>query len=66
MQKNIDRLLTRQFGSKIYMDVDIAVNRDLRLTQAQDIAEDVHATIEHQIENCKHTMIHVNTYNKKR
>lgn len=62
--ENIDRLRTRQFGSKIYIDVDIAVNGDLKLTQAHDIAEDVHDTIEHQIENCKHIMVHVNPYNK--
>lgn len=62
--ENIDRLRTRQFGSKIYIDVDIAVNGDLKLTQAHDIAEDVHDTIEHQIENCKHIMVHVNPYTK--
>lgn len=62
--ENIDRLRTRQFGSKIYIDVDIAVNGDLKLTQAHDIAEDVHDTIEHQIKDCKHIMVHVNPYTK--
>lgn len=62
--ENIDRLRTRQFGSKIYIDVDIAVNGDLKLTQAHDIAENVHDAIEHKIEDCKHIMVHVNPYTK--
>lgn len=61
---NIDRLLTRQFGSKIYIDVDIAVDRDLKLEKAHDIAEEVHRIVEHEIVECKHIMVHVNPYYK--
>lgn len=62
--KSIDRLMTRQFGNKIYVDVDIAVNKNLRLEQAHDIAEKVHDTIEQRIVDCKHVMVHVNPYNE--
>lgn len=62
--RRIDRLMTRQFGSKIFIDVDIAVDEDLRLKYAHDIAENVHDIIEREIKDCKHIMVHVNPYNE--
>lgn len=54
--------MTRQFGSRIFIDVDIAVDKDLRLKHAHTIAENVHDVIEHEIKDCKHIMVHVNPY----
>ncbi len=58
----IDDLRTRQFGNKIYIDVDIAVDGDLKLTQAHAIAEAVHDKVESKLYNCKHIMVHVNPW----
>jgi cation diffusion facilitator family transporter len=60
--ERIDLLKTRLFSSKIYIDLEIAVDKNLPLWQAHAIAEQVHDTIEHELPNCKHCMIHVNPY----
>lgn len=60
--QRIDNLRTRQFGNKIYIDVDIAVDGDLKLTQAHEIAETVHDRVENSLDECKHIMVHVNPY----
>ncbi len=56
----IDKLMTRRFGSKIYVDLEIAEDGDMTLCEAHKIAERVHDNIEKKIENIKHCMIHVN------
>ena len=60
--KNIDSLKTRLFGSKLYIDLEIAVDKDLSLIEAHDIAHKVHDLLEEKIKNCKHCMVHVNPY----
>ncbi len=59
---NIDLLKTRVFGNKIYADIEIAVNKNLSLIEAHNIAEDVHDNLENKYKNLKHCMIHVNPY----
>lgn len=56
----IDRLQTRLFGSKIYVDVEIRADGTLSLLQAHSIAERVHDEIEHSLHDVKHCMVHVN------
>lgn len=58
--KNIDKLMTRRFGSKIYVDLEIAEDGNITLYEAHKIAERVHDNIENKIENVKHCMVHVN------
>ena len=58
--KKIDLLHTRQFGNKIYVDLEIAVERDISLLEAHTIAENVHGSVEKNFPNVKHVMIHVN------
>lgn len=58
--KNIDVLNTRQFGNKVYIDLEIALDKNLSLIQAHEIAEKIHDGIELQFPNVKHVMIHVN------
>ena len=58
--EQIDLLLTRQFGNKIYIDLEIAVKRDISLLDAHSIAENVHGNVEKEFPNVKHVMIHVN------
>lgn len=58
--KRIDMLKTRRFGSKIYVDLEIAEDPNITLLEAHNIAEQVHDHIENTIKNVKHCMIHVN------
>lgn len=59
----IDLLSTRQFGSGIYMDVEIAVDGALPLTEAHKIAETVHDEVEAAEPAVRHCMVHVNPEN---
>jgi len=56
----IDKLHTRLFGNKIYVDLEIRADAELSLTEAHDIAQQVHDEIEAQFEKVKHCMVHVN------
>ena len=61
--KRIDKLLTRMFGNRIYVIVEIACERDLPLYEAHEIAENVHKGIEEKFQTVKHVTVHVNPYN---
>ncbi|MBO4864875.1 MAG: cation transporter [Eubacterium sp.] len=63
--KGIDLLQTRQFGNKVYIDLEIAVDRNISLIDAHSIAEDVHDSVEREFPNVKHIMIHVNPEEEK-
>ncbi|MGN0673921.1 MAG: cation diffusion facilitator family transporter [Anaerovoracaceae bacterium] len=56
----VDLLQTRLFGSKIYVDIEIAVDGEMKVRQAHDIAEKVHDGIEETYKDVKHVMVHVN------
>lgn len=56
----IDLLQTRQFGSKVYVDLEIAVDEKKSLLEAHEIAENVHNCVEENYLEIKHIMIHVN------
>lgn len=58
--QGVDDLKTRLFGDKIYVDMEILLDRDLTLGNAHTIAEQVHDVIENDFPSCKHCMIHVN------
>ena len=58
--ERIDLLKTREFGNRIYIEMEIAVNGDLPLRQAHAAAERVHDEIERRFPKVKHIMIHVN------
>lgn len=60
--QGIDDLKTRLFGDKIYVDLEILVDKDLKLIDAHSIAEQVHAVIEKDFPKCKHCMVHVNPW----
>ena len=44
--RRIDVIRTRLFGSKIYVDIEIAADDDMTLKEAHTIAEKVHRSIE--------------------
>lgn len=62
---NIDRLQTRLFGSKIYVDIEIAADGNKTLNETHQIAERVHDQIEQKFPTVKHCMVHVNPKGEK-
>ena len=58
--EGIDLLMTRVFGNKIYVDIEIEANGDKTLREAHEIAESVHNSIEKNFPKVKHIMVHVN------
>lgn len=60
--EKVDMLQTRKFGNMIYVDAEIAVDGDMKLRDAHEIAESVHNKVEGEFEDVKHIMIHVNPY----
>ncbi len=61
----IDDLKTRRHANKLYVDVEIAVNNSLSISEAHEISEDVHDTIERKVKKVKHCMVHVNPSGEK-
>lgn len=61
--RRVDLLKTRLFGSKMYVDIEIAADGSISLFDAHDIAENVHHTIENKFKDVKHCMVHVNPIN---
>ena len=58
--QRVDRLQTRLFGNKVYVDLEIAADPALTLAEAHAIAESVHDRIEKTFPEVKHIMVHVN------
>ncbi len=58
--ERIDVLRTRLFGSRMYVDIEIAAEDSIPLNEAHAIAEKVHHAIENHFEEVKHCMVHVN------
>ena len=56
----IDRLQTREFGSRIYVDLEIRADGRLSLYDSHAIAEQVHDRLEAAFPEVKHIMVHVN------
>ena len=58
--EHIDRMMTRQFGNRAYIEMEISVDGEMALRKAHDIAEQVHDQIEQAFPQVKHIMIHLN------
>ena len=58
--KGVEMLLTRMFGNRVYVDLEIAADPGLTLAAAHGIAEQVHDAIEQTYPEVKHIMVHVN------
>lgn len=57
---SIDLIHVRTFGSRLYVDLEISADGNMKLFEAHSIAEDVHNKIEKEFPLVKHVMIHVN------
>lgn len=60
--KRVDSLRTRQFGSRLYVDMEVAADGELSLYDAHQIAEQVHDKLEADFPIVKHCMVHMNPY----
>lgn len=58
--KGIDKIKTRLFGSKIYIDLEINADRNITFEESHNIAHEVHDRVEDILENVKHCMVHIN------
>lgn len=56
----VDKVNTRLFGNRVYVDLEIAVDGNVPLRQAHSVAQAVHDGVEHSFKDIKHIMIHVN------
>ena len=56
----IDSLITRKFGEKIYVDLEIGVDGNMMLKDAHEIAESIHDLLENDFDDVKHVMVHLN------
>jgi len=57
---SIDKVTSRIFGDRIYVDVEISLPGNFSIAQAHDIAEVIHTDVEERIPEVKHCMVHVN------
>lgn len=60
----IDNLRTRQYASKLYVDVDISIDSSITVEEGHSIAMNVHERVEEDLD-VKHCMVHVNPYHPK-
>lgn len=56
----VDQLMTRQFGNRIYIEMEVSVDGHMHLDEAHAIAEKLHDDIEREFPRVKHIMIHEN------
>lgn len=58
--EKVDKLYTRVFGTRVYVDLEISVDGRMELEKAHQIAENIHDEIERKFPEVKHIMVHVN------
>ncbi|MCM1438043.1 MAG: cation diffusion facilitator family transporter [Roseburia sp.] len=63
--KNVDKLMTRLFGNRIYVILEIACDENLVLKDAHAIAENVHEGVEKNFPLVKHVTVHVNPFSEE-
>lgn len=56
----LDRLQTRLFGERVYVEIDLCADAGSSLVQAHGVAARVHYAIEEAFPQVKHCMVHVN------
>lgn len=60
----VDDMKVRMHVTKLYVDVEISVDRNLSLIAAHEIAEKVHLGVEEEFEEVIHCMVYVNPAKK--
>lgn len=59
---SIDRVSTRLFGDRIYVDIEISMDKNLSLYEAHGYGHEIHDRIEERYPQIKHCMVHINPY----
>lgn len=57
--KSISQIRTRMFGPRVFVDLEIALDKSLCLYEAEAIAKEVHDSMEKRFPEIKHIMVHV-------
>lgn len=57
--ESINDLKTRIFGNRIYVDIEIYVNKSISVEEGHNIAHSVHDLIEESLTEVKHCMVHI-------
>lgn len=57
---DLDRVKTRKFGPRLYVDIEISADGGLTLKEAHNVAQRVHDVLEAAFPDIKHCMVHVN------
>ena len=58
----VDLVRSREFGSRIYVDIEISADGSMTLNESHEVAQKVHDAIENKFEKVKHIMVHVNPH----
>jgi cation diffusion facilitator family transporter len=62
--EQVNSLKTRMFGSRFYVEIEIAVDGNLSVFDGHEIAKNVHDQIEQNFPDVKHCMVHVDPLRK--
>lgn len=57
---SLDLIKTRQFGSKLYVDIEVTLDHSMSFEQSHQIAHRIHDSVEGRVSEVKHCMVHVN------
>lgn len=57
--ESINDLKTRIFGNRIYVDIEVYVNKSISVEEGHNIAHSVHDIIEATLTEVKHCMVHI-------
>ena len=58
--QHVDLVRSREFGSRVYVDIEISCDGSMTLSESHHVAEQVHEAIEEKFDKVKHIMVHVN------
>jgi cation diffusion facilitator family transporter len=57
---HVDLVRSREFGSRVYVDIEISCDGNMTLAESHQVAEQIHEAIEEKFDKVKHIMVHVN------
>ena len=63
--RRVDLVRSREFGSRIYVDIEISADGSLTLSESHEVAQKVHDAVESRFDKVKHIMVHVNPYEEQ-
>ena len=58
--KGIDMLKTRLFGNRVYVDIEVQIDKNMSFKAVHDLIHELHDEIESSNTSIKHCMIHAN------